>query len=498
MFARPRLCSALLVVLAGALVAAGCAGRALRTDVHVGPDPASRATWEALNGAWQGAVGASAQRVNLRFEGARGYYDLPEQRVIAGAISAVHVEGASVRIELGAIGAVFTGRLESGGERLVGNFEQNGRRPAATATRVPLTTFDYLAPRWSTDATRQRDYDYSEPAAGGDGWRVAHLDPHSVRTVTALVEDVLSEELPGVESLLVEKGGELLVDEYFYGFEREQTHSLRSVTKTMASVLTGVALQQGYLTSVDTPLVEFFPELADEQGWGERKRRITLAHLLTMTSGLEGDDWRDGFAGSHAVWKSPDWVAHVLARAMVDEPGTRFAYSGSSLMALSGALEVATGMPLQEFAERHLFGPLGIESVVWKSSPQGTPYLGSGLELRPRDLAKIGRLFLDGGRWNGRQVVSEAWVGESTRPRRRIRARGLDYGYLWWIETLGSGRVRLPATMALGLGGQRLMLVPDRDLVVVVTSRNYDAKSGRVRNQAFGMLTRLFDVDREP
>ncbi len=197
----------------------------------------------------------------------------------------------------------------------------------------------------------------------------------------------------------VSKKGTLLVEEYFYGFDRTRKHQLQSVTKSVASILTGIALQQGLLSSVDESVASFYPELAAEQDWDDRKRRMTIKHLLTMTSGFEGNAWRDKNATASAMYASPDWIKFAVSRSVVAEPGRRFAYNGACLMVLSGILERASEMPVQDFAAQYLFTPLGIEDVTWRKSPSGSAYLGAGLWLKPRDLAKIGQLFLNKGHW---------------------------------------------------------------------------------------------------
>jgi len=322
-----------------------------------------------------------------------------------------------------------------------------------------------------------------------------YVNAASEQVLTELFRGILDEGYPGIESLLVVKNGRLLVEEYFYGFHRDSLHQMRSVTKTVASVLTGVALQQGFLESVEIPVDSFYPDLADEQDWDARKRGMTLEHLLMMTTGLEGDDWEDDFAGSQSMRESEDWIRHVAARRVTRRPGRQFAYSGSSLILLAGVLERTSGMTVPDLADEYLFGPLGIEEVEWQVSPAGTARLGSGLHLRPRDLARIGQLFLNGGMWDGQRIVSEEWVAQSTQRPLSFWGPRRWYGYLWWSRNIGTGLFSsIPTYFASGLGGQKMFVVPDRGMVVVITSGNYDTTDSQVTDQGHRLLEALIDV----
>ncbi len=349
-------------------------------------------------------------------------------------------------------------------------------------------------PRLTEDGKRELDYSYRAPEQVDDGWPVGELDQRSETGLNELMESILDQSLVGVESVLIARGGTLLVEEYFYGFDRNHPHQLRSVTKSVASLLIGIALEKGVLASVDTPIAELFPAQADKQEWSDLKRSMQLKHLLTMTSGLEGDDWKDDFALERAVQRSSDWVDHALTRPMVAVPGEHFAYSGGSLMILSGALHSVAGMSVQRFAARNLFEPLGINNVRWHTSPKGIPYFSAGLRITPRALAKIGQLCLDGGRWQDKQIVPAAWVAESTRGQLPVPGTGLDYGYLWWSTSVELSNSKSVATfMGLGIGGQHLFVVPERLLVVVITSGNYATKRSKVRLQGFEMIPRIVE-----
>jgi len=290
-----------------------------------------------------------------------------------------------------------------------------------------------------------------------------------------------------MHGVVVERAGRLQVEAYFDGtdqprrslfaraasFTADDLHDVRSVTKSITAILFGIALDQGAISGVDVPVLDYFPEYADLKT--TPKSRITLAHLLGMASGLKWDE-----SGGYVRWGNnetrmqfaADPLRYVLDQDIVAEPGTRFNYNGGGTALLGEAVSRAVKKPLDDFAEEVLFKPLGIVSSEWRRNGQGqvTPY--GGLRLRPRDMAKIGRLVMNRGQWEGRQIVSEAWVEQMLRDR--LPAGGLRYGWQWWHGQVRAGASRVPYIAAFGNGGQRIFLVPSRDLVVVVTAGQYN------------------------
>jgi hypothetical protein len=213
---------------------------------------------------------------------------------------------------------------------------------------------------------------------------------------------------------------------------------------------------------VNQPILEFFPEKTIAN-LDERKRAITIEHLLTMASGLETkDSYLYGWAGLNDMRWSADWAQYVLDRPMADIPGKEFEYSNGVSYLLSAIVQKTTNMRTLDFAKKYLFGPLGITDVRWETSPQGIDVGYGGMWLRPRDMAKFGWLYLNKGRWEKRQIISEAWVEASTRGH--ISATLFDrYGYQWWIDSAGY-------YAAVGYKGQRIFVVPAKNMVVVFTS----------------------------
>ncbi len=278
-----------------------------------------------------------------------------------------------------------------------------------------------------------------------------------------LVERIDREELP-VDSLLVARNGSLVLDAYFYPYLGDRPHDVASVTKSITSTLVGIAVDEGLL-EVGQPIVSLFPDV------DASKQDIEVAHLLSMTSGLAC-----GFApGEQELFEmiaSTDYVQYALDLPVAVAPGTTFAYCSSGSHLLSAIVTQVTGMSTLEFAQERLFEPLGIRESTWSTDPQGVARGWGDLQLHPRDAAKIGQLFVDGGKWNGTQVVSAEWIEQATRTVVTAGADGTGYGYQWWI---------LPEPLddiyeARGRGGQAIVVWPENELVLVFTGRGVDVR----------------------
>jgi len=266
-----------------------------------------------------------------------------------------------------------------------------------------------------------------------------------------------------IRSVTVIRNGYVVADAYFHPFREDTWHIIHSCTKSIMSALIGIAMEEGYIESVDEPVLDFFSEKTPAN-LDERKKALTLRHLLTMSSGLRTEDsylyqWR----GLREMGRSPDWVQYILNLPMSETPGTRFEYSNCVAFLLSAILQKTTGQNALSFAREHLFEPLDITEVDWGFGP-GRINLGwGGIRMKPHDVAKIALLYLNKGRWNGTQIVPEAWVEESTS--RQIRSGTLSdcYGYQWWVDDAGY-------YMMLGYGGQFVIVHPEKNMVVVFTS----------------------------
>jgi CubicO group peptidase (beta-lactamase class C family) len=279
--------------------------------------------------------------------------------------------------------------------------------------------------------------------------------------LVAMLEEI-QRQGHSIDSVTVIRNGYLVADAAIYPYEQDTKHIIHSCTKSIVSTLIGIAIEQEYIDGVQTPVLDFFPGRSVEN-IDENKKSMTLEDLLTMSSGLNcRDSYLYRWSGLNEMRASSDWVQHMLDLPMAETPGTRFEYCNGASFLLSAILTETTGMSAHEFADKHLFGPLGIADVIWPTNPQGINIGWGELKMRPQDLAKIGYLYLRGGEWDGEQIVPSLWVEESTR--KHISGTLEDgYGYQWWVDDSG-------IFMAVGYAGQFIFIVPEKELVVVFNS----------------------------
>ena len=332
----------------------------------------------------------------------------------------------------------------------------------------------------------------------GDGWDTASLGSVGMDSapIMDLVERVRSGQLANIHSVLIVRRNRLVFEEYFTGADElsgrrvAQTtftpltkHDVRSVSKSVTSLLFGIALDRKSVSGLERPVLDYLPQYADLRD--AQRDRVLVKHLLTMTAGFEWDETRsyhDPLNSESQMDDAADPSRFVITRAVVAEPGQTFQYSGGATQLLAGVLRQATGMPVDKYAERMLFGPLGITDYEWNKHGNGDPIAASGLRLRPRDLAKIGSLYLNGGRWRGRAIVSAAWTQESTRAQVPVDAT-YRYGYQWWIGVSKVSGRTINWAAAAGNGGQRVFVFPSLDLLVVCTAGDYnDAEKDDIFN----------------
>jgi CubicO group peptidase (beta-lactamase class C family) len=267
-------------------------------------------------------------------------------------------------------------------------------------------------------------------------------------------------------------------------YRRGELHTLQSVTKTVTSIVVGVATARGEFPSLDTPVLKFFDE-AKVANIDDRKRRVTIRHLLTMSGGL---DWNEQLPynnpnnAASLMEASFDWVKFTINRPMARAPGAVFNYSSGETQLLAHIFRVATGQDIEEYAAKHLFAPLGITHYFWKRTPSGLIDTEGGLYLSPHDLARIAFLFLKNGAWEGRQLVTAEWVKASVAPSLNVGSGGVKYGYKWWLFPYGMDDARL-AWAGSGFGGQMPIVLADYDLVMVFTGWNILADKPRLSHR---------------
>lgn len=327
------------------------------------------------------------------------------------------------------------------------------------------------------------------PVEMDDGWTVSspqkqHLAPTLICAIGPQLEELQGASPNGV---VVVRHGALVYEVYFTGKDQRwpeghwgealptlphdarTKHDLQSITKSVTSLLVGIALDRGLIKSVEAPVFSFFPDygsLVDAA-----KARITLRDMLTMTAGLRWP-YKPYLDMARQTDAAPDPYRFVLEQPLVAEPGAWWHYNNGSAEVVGGILQKATGQPLDQFAKEVLFDPLAITDWEWGRMASGNPGASWGLRLRPRDLAKIGQLVLDNGVWRNRQIVSATWIKEMTTPR--IIRPEFAFGYFWWFGRRSIAGRNFDVIYGSGWGGQCLYIVPSLDLVVVVTAGIYN------------------------
>ena len=264
-----------------------------------------------------------------------------------------------------------------------------------------------------------------------------------------------------IDSILIVRNGHIVLDAYFWPFKQGEKHIIHSCTKSVMATLIGIAIDKGYIQGVGQPVTDFFPDKTFAN-MDPRKESMTLENLLTMTSGLAcRDSYLYRWKGLIEMRASADWGQYVLDLPMAEPPGERFEYCNGVSHLLSVIIQKATRMRTLAFARQHLFEPLGIQDVGWDTSPQGVDIGWGEMRLRPHDMARLGWLYLNQGRWADKQVVPTAWVAVSTRGH--VDATLFDrYGYQWWVDDAGY-------YAAVGFKGQRIFVIPPKNMVAVFT-----------------------------
>jgi CubicO group peptidase (beta-lactamase class C family) len=292
--------------------------------------------------------------------------------------------------------------------------------------------------------------------SGVDGWVTATPASQGMDAGVLQQADEFAAGLPTIRSLLVVRHGLMVFERYYRGFGPDDRPALRSVTKSVASTVYGVALARGDLPGLDQRLDSVFPQHFRTED--SAKRGITVRHLLTMTSGLNS-------SGADPAIKDTSWVRAYIQAPLISEPGATFRYDGALPHLLSGMFTEQAHVTLADYAREHVFTPLGITAVSWETDPEGYTSGFSGLSIRARDLAKIGQLYLQNGEWGGQQVIPRTWVAQAAVNQAPLGDSTAGYGYLWWISSETGHR----AFFAAGYGGQYIYVIPGLDLVVVTT-----------------------------
>lgn len=318
------------------------------------------------------------------------------------------------------------------------------------------------------------------PEKNNDGWNV-NPENSIGKKLIELDSLILLNEFESITSVSISHNGILIFDSYYNGSSLDTKHNTRSATKSITGILIGLLIQEGLIKSENEKAINYFKN-RDFQIDDERKQEITIEDLLTMSSLLECNDWNQFSRGNEErMYLVEDWMQFYWDLPIKGFPdwttkpedskfGRSFSYCTAGVIVLGSIIDVASGSSLYEFADEMLFKKLGIEDYRWQKTPTGLPMTGGGLLLKSRDLLKIGQLYLNGGKWENEQIISTAWVSQSTKPHVEIGMLDYNYGYLWWISEFGEEDSKEKAFFMSGSGGNKIVVFPDLQSVVVLTS----------------------------
>lgn len=319
------------------------------------------------------------------------------------------------------------------------------------------------------------DYIYHPPQSHADGLHVADATAIGIDTsqIGALVRPFIADRFGKHTSVLVMKNGQLIVEQYFAGTNWQQRQSVQSVSKSLTSLIVGYGLAQHYIKNIDDPIAQYLPKYRHLLT-GE-KEKITVRHLLTMTSGLAWNEWDPPYDNPANFRRrelaSPDAVAFVLSQPLASQPGETRAYNGGGMTVLGEVLTGASGLSPGVLVSRAFRGLLDRAEIESRYQNDGRLNAAGGFHLTPRGMAKIGQMVLQAGVWNGDTLFSPGWISESTNAF--IGQGRIGYGYLWWRHAVMVGDRVIEAIVANGLGGQYIIVSPDLEIVIAVTADNY-------------------------
>jgi CubicO group peptidase (beta-lactamase class C family) len=344
-------------------------------------------------------------------------------------------------------------------------------------------------------------YTYESPENINDGFETGYLNEVNINPamIERAVERIQQGRYEEVHAIIIVRENKLVFEEYFKGhkfrydttlhhgqlvtWDRTKLHRVMSVTKSITSACIGIAVDKGFIESVHQSIFDYLPQ--HQHLNKEGKDKITIKHLLTMTTGLDWNEWRLPYSHPQndviMMYTVADPVTFYLNKQLIDEPGTNFMYAGGSNIILGEILRHATQMNLDQFSGKYLFEPLGISPYHWIQYKNGMIDAAGSLHITPRDMAKIGVTFLNKGVWNGKRIISENWIDKSSTPNPgNLWLNNWDdhwgmrgYGYMWWTHTFVLSGERINMYYAGGWGGQFIMVIPDLNTVAVFTGGNY-------------------------
>lgn len=300
------------------------------------------------------------------------------------------------------------------------------------------------------------------------------LPPAENPIVKELAHALTEGGYPGVQGMMLSLEGEIIMEAYAPRNKAGRQHDIRSATKGVTSLLLGMLVDDGVISSLQQPISTLIPGTFASLPRDDLRRRITLEDVLTMRTGLACDDWAPSSVGHEdKMYKTNDWAAYLLSQPLSHEIGEYFSYCTGGVVLLGRVIQELSGETVPTFAQKRLFGPLGISGAKWASTPAGHTDTGGHLELRLEDMHRIGLLLAQNGKWGNRQLISKRWIKRSVSEHASIPERREHYGYLWWLN---SGEVEgqaISLIYAHGNGGNFIFIVPELDLVLASHANNY-------------------------
>jgi CubicO group peptidase (beta-lactamase class C family) len=329
-------------------------------------------------------------------------------------------------------------------------------------------------------------YQYSIPVQTDDGLEVSSLQAEGLKEewIVEMTRGINADYYKNIHSVVIVKNNKLVYENYFNGYDRKMLHNLYSATKSFTSALIGIAIDKNLIPDTNTKVLPYFPEYAPFENDSPQKEKISIRHLLTMSSGLACNDWDTGSPGRETtLYKNKDMLRFLWNLPMVSEPGENPMYCSGGVITLSNILSKSTGQTYTDFARSSVLEPLGINNYKWNFREKDRTDRPDEIFLRPRDMAKFGMLYLNEGKWQSNQIVSKEWVKASFEPK--VQLRGINYGFLWWLHSGTLNGVKTTIYTASGNGGQFIYIIPTLNMVVVMTGGNIDSA---YTSQGFSIL----------
>lgn len=326
----------------------------------------------------------------------------------------------------------------------------------------------------------QNIYNYTPPKQLNDGWRTMSLNSQSYDTTK--VYQLFNQLKTGdheIHSIVLVKDNQIVIEEYFSENTIEKQHDIRSATKSVTSLLMGIAIDRGIIGSLDDPITKYL-KYPLQKKIDREKGQITIQHLLTMSTGLDCNDWDKKSKGQEdKIYRKKNWLQYFMNLPLINEPGSVSNYCTMGQVLAMEIISQAAGMSIEAFAEQYLFKPMNITNISWgHTSKRNMAPSGKRLYMTSRDMAKIGQLVLNKGKWYESQLVSEEWVNKSIS--RHTQISGIDYGYLWWSIPFKINNRTTNSTVATGNGGQYIFIFPEFDLIIVFTGGAYNSQEDKL------------------